>query len=300
MKILLTGSTGFIGKYLLKELHANSNKVHAIVRPTTNTEFLDNLKIKYFVYNSNINDLIDFMKSNSFDGIIHLASLYLKDHKPSDINDLINSNLLFSTNVLEAAVQSNIKWFLNTGTFWQHFNSKDYSPVNLYSATKQAFEDIAYFYIENNMIYFVNLKLNDTYGPNDTRRKIINLWFDIAKNKETLNMSAGEQIIDIMYIDDVVSAFMKLAPIINDDKEYIYNNKSFVVTSPQRVTLKELSQIFESVTGKKLEINWGSMPYREKEVMIPWENSKTVPGWKASISLQEGIKRVSSFYFNDN
>jgi nucleoside-diphosphate-sugar epimerase len=53
--------------------------------------------------------------------------------------------------------------------------------------------------------------------------------------------------------------------------------------------LKKLAKIFEEVSGRKLNIEWGGLPYRAREVMIPWKGNP-VPGWKAMISLEDGIK----------
>jgi hypothetical protein len=38
-----------------------------------------------------------------------------------------------------------------------------------------------------------------------------------------------------------------------------------------------------------LNINFGGRPYREREVMIPWQNGKVVPGWKPYVSLEAGL-----------
>jgi hypothetical protein len=60
----------------------------------------------------------------------------------------------------------------------------------------------------------------------------------------------------------------------------------------KRYTLKELAGIFEKATKKKLNINWGGKPYREREIMIPWNNVKVVPEWKPFISVFDGINEL--------
>ena len=199
---------------------------------------------------------------------------------------------MFSTRVLEASVKANVKWLINTGTFWQHYENRDYSPVNFYAATKQAFEAIAQYYLETTNINFVTLKLNDTYGPEDTRPKIFNLWLKIAGTSETLDMSAGEQLIDIVYIDDVVEAYVKAIELLENDNDKKLKGKSFAVSSGRHIKLRELARVFEEVTGKKLNINWGKKPYRKREVMVPWNKGQTLPNWKPTITIEEGIKRI--------
>jgi nucleoside-diphosphate-sugar epimerase len=283
MKVFITGATGFIGKHLVNFLLNNGHDVTVNIHRQHCT-FPDSVKT-YTISEIDANKDIQFFKTESFDGIIHLASLYITTHKPDDVTCLINSNVCFGAYILECAAQSHIKWFINTGTFWQNFQNKDYSPVNLYAATKQALESIAQFYVETNQIKFVTLRLSDTYGPNDTRQKIFNLWDKIAKTGETLDMSPGEQLIDISHVDDVVSAFVLLSQHLQNNHPNICNGDVFAVKALQRYTLRELANIYEEVTGKKLNINWGGRPYREREVMSPCENIQVVPNWQAKTSL---------------
>jgi len=41
--------------------------------------------------------------------------------------------------------------------------------------------------------------------------------------------------------------------------------------------------------GAKVRIDWGKREYREREVMFPWTKSAQLPGWKAEITLEEGL-----------
>src|SRR3990167_10889719 len=126
MKILLTGATGFIGKHLIEKLQDDGRGLCVLVRESTNLNFLKKEKIKYYILkNNNVDDLISFMQKEKFDGVVHLASLFLAQHKPEDVGKLINSNIHFGSILLEASVQSNVGWFINTGTFWQHYKNKD-------------------------------------------------------------------------------------------------------------------------------------------------------------------------------
>ncbi len=291
MKILVSGVTGFIGKHLVKRLLKEKYRVYAIVRPSTNFNIFDK-NVKSYVFDNNTNDLISFMQKEKFDGVIHLASLFLAEHKPENVRELIDSNILFATYLLEATVKSNIPWFINTGTFGQHYQSKKYSPISLYAATKQAFEDMATYYIETSPINFVTIKLSDTFGPLDTRPKILNLWHKISKTKETLDMSLGKQLIDISYIDNIIDGYTQMIKLLSKDKKKKLNGKSFTIKAEKRVTLKKLAQIFEKVTKTKLNINWGKREYRQKEMMIPWTKGKNIPGWKPKISIEESIKKT--------
>jgi CDP-paratose synthetase len=291
MRIFITGATGFIGKHLVKQLLAERNEVTVNLYGDEVSPF--NAQVHtYSLEKTSITDDIHYLQKNAFDGIIHLASLYLTVHKPDEAVKLINSNVQFSTYILECAAQAGVKWFLNTGTFWQNYENKAYSPVNLYAASKQAFESIAQYYTETNQIKFATLRLSDTFGPNDTRPKVFNLWKRIAETGETLDMSAGEQVIDISYISDIVAAFSLLATHLQTNHPDVKNGAVFAVKAKKRYTLKQLASIYEQATNTKLNINWGARPYREREVMTPWENGVIVPGWKPKVKIEEGVKSL--------
>lgn len=289
MNIIVTGATGFIGQNLIRSLK-QMHSVHAIIRPTTDRTKVGTDNI--FVFNDNIEVLSQYIIDNRIEGVIHLASLYISEHKSGQIKDLILSNVYFSTALLEACTKANVKWFINTGTIWQNYNAasgvKEYSPVNLYAATKQSFIDIAKFYTETTDMKFCTLKLCDTYGPGDTRRKIFNLFKQIAETGETLDMSPGDQKLDLLYIDDVVSGFTHLAEMLHNAEQL---EDEYVLTSGEHHTLKEFANIFSEVTGMILNINWGRRQYRKREVMIPWQGAKLI-GWKRKISLENGIRSL--------
>jgi nucleoside-diphosphate-sugar epimerase len=292
MKILVSGATGFIGKYLLAQLEKDRHNLWILVRPNSDTEFLAESQIKHYTLDGDIAQLTKFMEKEKFDGVIHLASLFLAQHQPQDVQGLIESNVLFGTTLLDAAVQAKVPWFINTGTFWQHYDDQDYSPVNLYAATKQAFEDIAKYYLTVSPINFVTLQLSDTFGPKDTRPKVFNLWLKIAESGETLDMSPGEQLIDISYIGNVIDGYAQLIKLFHDGRGAELRGQVFALSSGQPLKLKDLAKIFEQTTGRKLRINWGAKDYRPREIMVPWNRGKSIPGWNPTVSLQEGIRQT--------
>lgn len=282
MNILVTGATGFIGKHLVRELN-RTHCVHILVRPSS--KWTD-LGVEHCVeFNGDIEFIAHYLKANAIEGIIHLASLYIAEHKPSQIKELLMSNVYLGTALLEAAKIAGIRWFLNTGTIWQNYNSPDcadeYNPVNLYAATKQAFMTMAKYYTETSPLRFVTLKLCDTFGPDDTRRKIFSLFEEIAHTGETLDMSAGEQQMDILHVDDVVNGFIVLANMLSDETQSL--ESEYVLSSGVQLSLKELASIYERKNHVHLNINWGGRPYRQREVMVPYKG-KILPNWYPKVN----------------
>jgi len=269
MKLIITGANGFIGKHLCKRLQAEGWSFTCLVRPeSVRTFFVDN-GIHTIQMDGDASSLAEIFKKENATGVVHLASHFVAEHQEKDLGPLVQSNVLFGTQVLDASVKAGVKWFLNTGTFWQHYNGSAYDPVNLYAATKQALEDIGRYYANAHGLRFCTLKLCDTYGPNDTRNKIFNLWEKIAESGESINMSPGDQLIDIVHVDRVVGSYIRLIAALDAGGIDEENCESYYVSSNIKISLKELAQEYERTNQVKLNINWGGRSYRRREVMAP-------------------------------
>ena len=295
MKILMTGITGFIGHHLGERLVNDGLEVHAIVRPTSKIDELrDNLRrnVKFHVYdkdNTVLNIVSDLCADGRPDLVYHLAGLVVTNHKFEGIQDLIQSNITFGTELLDAMIANNVYNFVNVDTFAQHYENADYSPTNLYAATKQCFTDIMQYYIEAENLKQISLCVFNSYGSDDKGGRIFALLKKISETSETLKMSPGEQLIDTVFIDDIIEGFILAGKMLAECK-YDYCG-TYALSSTKPIPLREVVKIFEDVAGKKLSIEWGGRPYRAREIMVPWHSYKLLPGWQPKISLQEGIKK---------
>ncbi len=291
-RALVTGATGFIGSHLARRLVADGWLVGVIARPKSDRGAIADLTAKITVHehDGTSDGMISVMQDARPDVVFHLASLFLSQHGTKDIEPLVRSNVLFGTQLLEAMAVTGTRQLVNTGTSWQHFESKRYSPVNLYAATKQAFESILQFYVEAGKLKAITLKLFDTYGPDDPRPKLFALLRKSIQEEKPLEMSAGEQLIDLVYIDDVVDAFLKAGErLAAGDSASV---EEYAVSSGNPVKLRQLVEIYSRVIGRPLPVVWGARPYRVREVMIPWRNGPLLPGWQPQVNLEDGIRKM--------
>ncbi|ARU32303.1 NAD-dependent dehydratase [Sulfuriferula sp. AH1] len=286
---LVTGGTGFVGANLVRKLVNDGWDVHAVVRPGSDLSMLADIEqtIQVHVHDGSTEQLIEIVKFASPQIVFHLASLFLAQHAPQDIAPLINSNLLFSTQLVEAMSVNGVRHLINTGTSWQHYENQDYSPVCLYAATKQAFEAVLTYYVDVARLAAVTLQLFDTYGPNDPRAKLFTLLRKTARSGEPLLMSPGEQLIDLVYIDDVLAAYLLAAERLLQNR--VGSHEIYAVTSGQPVRLRDLVETYGRITGQTLAVEWGARPYRPREVMLPWNRGTVVPGWEPKVGLAAGI-----------
>lgn len=297
-KVLLTGATGFTGSAVLRALLDADWQVDILIRPSSSMSLINDIKSKIgvYFYNGDTDEMTKIVSSVSPDVVIHIASMVVGKHKSSDVTPIIESNILFGTQLLEAMAQSGTKYFINTGTYWEHFQNSHYSPVELYAASKFAFQNILQYYVELKGIQAITLKLFDAYGPHDPRSKLMNLLLRASNTGEHVQMTKGEQKIDLIHVDDVAAAYVAAAERLCNG--LAHGHEVYGVGTGNRLNVKEVVAVFEKISGKKINIEWGKRPYRDREVMDPCLLD-VLPGWTPRIGIEEGISSILSSYRND-
>lgn len=289
---LVTGATGYVGSNVARRLASNGWKVHVVARKGSKLTLLQEIlgSVTFHRHDGSTESMFSILENTSPDVVFHLASFASVSHSPEDIESMLTSNIIFGTQLAEAMIANSAYLLINTGTYSQHYANKEYSPSSLYDATKQAFKDIVTFYTETTPLRVITLELFDNYGPGDPRPKIMALLQKAVREKKPFAMTRGEQLLDMVYIDDIVDAFEWSAECLL--KEQALKDEVYSLSSLKPISLKGLVQVFENVAGCKLPIQWGGRSYRPREIMVPWNKGTNLPGWKAKVSLEEGIKKV--------
>jgi len=289
-RALVTGATGYIGAQLARRLVADGWTVHVLARSGSDLAPLAGVANAVTVHRfaGGTPALVDIVRAAAPDAVFHLAAAFLAQHRPEDVEPLVQANLLFATQLLEAMDANGVRLLVNTGTAWQHYGNRDYDPVNLYAATKQAFEAILAYYVNARGLSAATLALFDTYGPHDPRPKLIKALWHAARHGTRLAMTSGEQLLDMVYIDDVVDAFLAAELGLRDAGPL---HLRYGVSSGAPMRLKELVAAFEAATGARLDVGWGERPDRPRDVMTAWTGCVPPPGWQPRVGFAEGFRR---------
>lgn len=292
INILITGGSGFIGSRLTEQLLKYSDikilSVYHITKPNT---FKGLYKKKFKIVKIDNNSEINFKVIKNFKPhiTIHLATKYTHSHNTAEISEIINSNVIFGTKIIEIAVKSGCKNFINTSTVWEYYKG-DEVPVNLYAASKSAFGRIFSYYQSKYQLRFITLMLSNTYGENDFRNKLIPNLIKKYNSNINLKFSKGDQILDFTHIEDVIDIYKLLIDKISNDKEP-YNLKYFI--KGENISLKNLLKMFKNIFDPKFKILLDKLDYREREVMKPIKKRSDFQiDWVKKRSLKATLKNI--------
>ena len=279
MKIGIIGSSGFIGSNLnlyLKDI--NKYKVYCFS--------------SYKKYKKNwIKQILKEIKLFKPDLLINCAA----DQNPNDnekaIIDLLNSNLKANIFFLNEAVKNNnFKGYISFGTKWEYNENRIFSPLNFYAAVKHANDSFLKYYAIKKKITTISLKIFETYGKNDRRKRILNLLLNNYRKEKKLRITPGNQFLDYVNILEIC----ELIKLICDDiiKKRLKGFNTYTVSSKKPIKLKLLIKKLNNILNKKLKVKFGGRKYRKNEAMKPIKKFNNYPGWKPKLNLIKELKKI--------
>ena len=282
-KILLTGSTGFIGSNILDSF-SEEYKFYIVVRKKISKKISikKNVKVINFKSFETLNSKLKKIKVNT---VIHCATHYTKVHEFSDIKKFCNSNLLLGNIILENLITMNVSKFINFSTVWEDNNAKKNNIKNLYAAYKKSFSTVLNFYKKKvKKVKFYELMISDTFGKNDTRAKIINtLKFNYQK-KKTTNVVSRNLYVNLLNISDIIDALNLIITRSIIPKKYLLKNKF-------DTKIFDLVKIFNKQNKKQLKVKWNSNKLVKNKI-YPYDKLKD---WKPNNSNIKDIINYIKF-----
>lgn len=287
MKVLLTGATGFLGSHILKGLIEQNIETVILKRSFSNDNRIVKYCAQYKSYDVDRISLLDiFEEEAKFDAIIHCSTNY--GRKNDKISEIFQSNVVFPLQLLEIATLFNTATFFNTDTSLNKTESvKGY--MQNYILTKNQFLEWGKLFTESKKIKFVNMKLEHIYGEGDDDSKFTSFVINrCLNNVNNMDLTDGEQLRDFVYIDDVVSAYLKV--LLTKQKLKDYNE--YEVGSGKAVKVKEFVNIAKRIAKSKTRLNFGAIPYRENEILYSQANISELRklGWNPKYDIVSGIE----------
>ena len=280
MKIGIIGSSGFIGSNLSSFLRKNTNyQIFSFSSYKRNKKNWIN-KIVKEINKKKPNIIVNCSANQN-----HLGKIE-KKYIPNVLNSNLLSNILF---INEAIQHKNFKGFIAFGSKMELGGKKNNKPINFYAATKKA-NDIFFKFYENNKSALISLKIFDTYGSNDMRKKFLTDLLETYKRNKSLNITAGKQYLDYVHIEDILKLILMIIKDIKLNK--LKGFKSFTVSSKNPIRLINLVKKLNKILSKNLKINIGNKIYRHNTPVNPTLKIFNYPGWKPKYKLFSELKQI--------
>jgi nucleoside-diphosphate-sugar epimerase len=275
--ILITGINGFLGSSLAKSL-AKTYEVIGLEYSLNNLFRIKDENFKVYPVENGITN--DIFTENEIDIIIHTATFYGKNE---DITKMSHANLFSPFELLDKAIKNGCKLFINTDTVLDRF-------TNIYSLTKHQFCE--WLQIRQNEIKIINMQLEHFYGPGASPTNFITFMISrLKQNEPEIELTAGEQLRDFIYIDDIVGAYRH---ILENQTRITDSYTNFQVCSGELWTIKNLMLELKTLIKSTSKLKFGAIPYRENELMKSESNNTELInlGWTPKYSLKEGLLKT--------
>jgi nucleoside-diphosphate-sugar epimerase len=287
---VVSGVTGHLGQEIARQLVSCGVEVWGLTRQDVPPDQSWRDGVRFHHIDGRAETLIGLFEEIRPDTVLHLAGLYRREHRSADIEPLIDANIIFGTQLLEAMRLTRCDRLVTAGSYFQHFDSCDYRALNLYAATKQAFEDLVAYYVDAFDISAVRLTLADIYSEHDTRPKLMTNIATAWTEAVAIQLQDEEAWIDPIHVEDAAAAFLQAATMLEDGAVPRGALSRYSVTYGRDVTASELLAIFERLGGRKLAVCRGQGWHLSRR-MKPWRGD-VVPGWAPRVTIEDGVARI--------
>lgn len=310
MKVLVTGSDGFIGSHLTEELVKKGYQVKAFVYYNSfNTwGWLDTLPAEIMkhveVFQGDIRDPNGVEEAvRGVDAVFHLAALIAIPFSYHSPDTYVDTNIKGTLNVLQAARKHNINRVLVTSTS-EVYGTAQYVPIDEkhpfqgqspYSATKIGADRLAESFYRSFGLPVTIVRPFNTYGPRQSARAVIpTIITQLLAGKTEIRLGSLTPTRDFNYVKDTVHGFIS-----------IYESDKTVGEEINIATQKEISigQLAEELIR---QINPEARIICDEERLRPEksevnrllgcnEKIMRLTEWKPRYSLEEGLEETIAF-----
>ncbi len=310
--VLVTGATGLVGSWLVKDLLVRGASVTALVLDNEPSSQLirsgDYNQIS--IVNGDLRNYKDVSRAafiNECTDVFHLGAQTIVGTALQDPISTFESNIQGTWNVMEAARQSNgaIKSVVVASSdkaygssdqlpYLENFPLKGDGP---YDVSKSCTDLIAQSFGSTYGVPVTIARCGNIYGGGDLNwsRIIPGTIRDLLNNKRPVLRSDGTFVRDYVHVDDVVSAYLRLSEVSQSKN---LNGQAFNFSRDEPLSVLSLyREISIAVAGQYVEPDIQNTAKGEiKDQHLNSAKAHSVLGWKSSITLQSGLEKTLNWY----
>ena len=292
MNVLITGASGFLGSFLALRWQALGHRIGLLLRPSSALTRLHGQEHAFEIGRCATDADVDaFIKQIQPDLVAHAACAYGRNGESH--LQLMDANVRLGLVVLQAlATLGRSASFLNMATALG-------PDVNAYALSKHQFAQWGRLLAtqQGGTLAFLNVRLQHFYGPGDDRSKFTShVLHSCHNNQPVLDLTAGEQLRDFVYVDDVVAALTLIA----EQRATFGPTTDIDVGSGVAHSIQEFALTARRLTQSKTQLKFGAIPFRDSEVMHSVANiaGLSALGWRAKFDLESGLRRYIELEFS--
>ncbi len=298
LRVLVTGTTGFIGQHLAPKLVERGHDVYALERYVTGRYVLGQSREVKTVFG----DLKEYFAIRNIirevqpDAVIHLASVSPVSYSYDHPQEVLETNFLSTVNLAEACLReiSHFKHFLFASTSETYGNGPvpkteetPQNPNSPYSVSKLAGEKYLQ-YMRDAFDFPVTLLRNfNTYGRKDNTHFVVERTMVQMLSGKDVMLGDPAPVRDFEYVDDHVNSY--LTCLANENAL----GEVFNFCTGRGVSIKQLIELIGKLTGFQGEIRWNSIPARPldiKKLTGNYSKAKKLLDWEPKYTLEKGLK----------
>ena len=300
MKILVTGTTGFIGSQLAPLLSNMGHDVYGLERYVSGRYRPDTLKPLKTMF-ANLNDhfaVRNLIREIRPEVIIHLAALTPVAYSYDRPQELMETNFLATVNLAESAMRDddNLRQFIFAGTSECYGNQTDFPikedarfyPNSPYGVSKvAAVKYLRYMYDAYHFPVTIIFPFNSYGNVLRTHFVVEKILSQMLNGDKEVHLGDPEPVRDFVYGTDHANGYVKAL----GNKEAI--GETFNICTGEGIKIKDLAQKCAEMTYYQGDIVWGTIPARPLDIMtLIGDNTKAskILGWKPLVGLDEGLK----------
>lgn len=273
-KILVTGSSGFIGKKIVKRL----DKLK-VITDSNNSERID------------LQNKEQVMKLDSADIVIHLGGKTPQNELKW--SEYFDNNVIGTLNVLEYCIQKKVKKMIYVSSYV--YGDPKYCPIdenhpinphNAYTESKYLGERLCEFYCNRSDLNLIILRPFNIFGESMREGFLITNLINSVKTGEKLTIVNKNSKRDFLHVDDFVDLIVKLI-------DYDFKFEVFNVGAGISYSFEDIIKKIERITSQKINADYEE----NKEIFIDEITSdiskiKNKTYWQPRIKFDEGLEKM--------
>ena len=307
--VLVTGAGGFIGSHLVERLAGLGADVRALVRYNSRglRGHLDGLpaevQARLKVVSGDVRD--SYFVDRVTEGVrcvFHLSSLIAIPYSYEAPQSYVDTNISGALNVFQAALRHKVARVVHTSTS-EVYGTAVYTPIDEahplqgqspYSASKIGADKLAESFHRSFELPVATLRPFNTFGPRQSARAVIPTIIAQALARDHVELGALDPVRDLTFVDDTVSAFLRMAEVPEAVGETIH------VGTGVGVTIGELAKRILSLLAVERPIRTSDERVRPdksevRTLLCNPEKAARVLGWAPRVTLDDGLERAIAY-----